>query len=165
PEISMRILLYALFFLAGGTALAQERAIAWVGTNGAGTVVRFDPDHLPRPALILFWATWCPYCKALMPHLQKVRDAAGADHLDIYAIDIKDDGDPRAELRERGLDFTLITDGDAIAAQYGVKGTPTLLLVNAQGSVAYRMGSDSPDTTEATLREKLHLHPASPAKR
>jgi len=159
----MRIVFCVLVCLFGGTAFAQDRAIAWEGTDGTGKTIRFDPDHLKRPALVLFWATWCPYCKALMPHLQSVLDAAGKEHLDVYAIDIKDDGDPVAELRERGLHFTLVTDGDDIALQYGVKGTPTLLLVDAKGAVTYRMGSDSPDKAEATLREKLHLNPA-PAK-
>ncbi|MCP5091039.1 MAG: redoxin domain-containing protein, partial [Gammaproteobacteria bacterium] len=26
-----------------------------------------------QPVILLFWATWCPYCKALMPHLQSIR--------------------------------------------------------------------------------------------
>jgi hypothetical protein len=74
-----------------------------------------------------------------MPYLQKVYDAAGKDRLDVYAIDFKDeDGDPVAELRERGNTFTLVRDGDAIAALYGVKGTPGLFLVDTTGAIIYQ---------------------------
>ncbi|MEO7325680.1 MAG: TlpA disulfide reductase family protein [Dokdonella sp.] len=158
------IWLLALFLLAV-PAMAQERAIAWEGVGADGKPVRFDPDHLQRPAVLLFWATWCPYCKALMPHLQKVYDDAGKANLDVYAIDIKDDGDPVAELSERGQTFTLIRDGDLIADQYDVKGTPSLLLVDAKGNVIYRrVGGDAPEKVETLLREKLALKSAPVGK-
>ena len=137
---------------------AQDRALAWQGSGVDGKTIRFDPQHLQRPAVLLFWATWCPYCKALMPYLQHVYDAAGKDKLDVYAIDFKDDGDPQAELRERGQTFTLVRDGDAIAEQYGVKGTPGLFLVDAKGDIVYqRSGGDAPEKVEAALRQKLGL--------
>jgi thiol-disulfide isomerase/thioredoxin len=148
--------LLAMFSAAAG---AQQAAPGWEGKGADGRVVRFDPQHRQRPALLLFWATWCPYCKALMPYLQKVYDAAGEDKLDVYAIDIKDeDGDPVAELKERGNTFTLVREGDAIAGLYGVKGTPGLFLVDANGTVIYkRSGGDAPEKVEAALREKLGL--------
>jgi hypothetical protein len=98
-----------------------------------------------------------------MPYLQKVYDATGRDKLDVYAIDFKDeDGDPVAELKERGNTFTLVRDGDAIAALYGVKGTPGLFLVGRSGEIVYkRNGGDAPEKVEAALREKLGL-PGAP---
>jgi len=156
--------LIALVVALPGLVRAADRAIAWEGKGVDGKVIRFDPQHLERPALLLFWATWCPYCEALMPYLQKVQDAAGRDHLDVYAIDIKEDGerDPVATLRDRKLTFTLVRDGDAIAARYGVKGTPGLFLVDRQGEIVYRrVGGDAPEKVEAALREKLGLAPAA----
>ena len=147
-----------LFCLVTSPLLAQDRATAWEGKGADGAMIHFDPQHLPRPAILLFWATWCPYCKALMPYVQKVYDAAGGDKLDVYAIDFKDDGDPATELRERGQSFTLVRDGDAIAEQYGIKGTPGLLLVDVKGDIVYkRTGGDAPEKVEAMLREKLGL--------
>lgn len=154
----MRTLLVALSILLAIPAMAQERAIAWQGAGADGHAIHFDPDQLKRPALLLFWATWCPYCKALMPHLQNIYDAAGRQHLDVYAIDIKDDGDPVAELRARGQTFILVRNGDSIADQYGVLGTPALFLVDREGDIVYRrIGGDSPEKVEGMLREKLGL--------
>ena len=150
-----------LCLVASGAAIAGGKAIAWEGVGADGKAIRFDPTQLKRPAILLFWATWCPYCKALMPFVQKVVDAAGHDRLDVYAIDIKEDGDadPVAELHDRHLSFTLVRDGDVIAELYGVKGTPGLFLVDAHGDIIYkRVGGDAPEKVEAALREKLHLN-------
>ncbi len=156
----MRRWLGLLLCLVAVTSFAQERAIAWEGKGADGKTIRFDPQHLDHPAILLFWATWCPYCEALMPHLQKVYDAAGKRHLDVYAIDIKEDGDPVATLKKRNQTFTLVRDGDAIADQYNVKGTPGLFLVDAKGNIIYHPTSGAPDAVEATLREELKLPPA-----
>lgn len=159
-------LLISLLCLCTVPAGASERALAWQGTGADGQTITFDPAHLQRPALLLFWATWCPYCEALMPYLQHVYDAAGKDKLDVYAIDIKDDGDPVAALQQRKQTFTLVRDGDAIADQYGVKGTPGLFLVNKKGDIIYkRSGGDAPAKVEDTVREKLGLLPAKAGKR
>jgi thiol-disulfide isomerase/thioredoxin len=147
-----------LLCLIVSSLMAQDRAMAWEGKGADGEILHFDPQRMQRPAILLFWATWCPYCKALMPYVQKVYGAAGKDKLDVYAIDIKDDGDPVAELRERGQTFILVRDGDAIAEQYGIKGTPGLLLVDVKGNIVYkRTGGDAPEKVEAVLREKLGL--------
>ena len=152
-------LLGILLAVACIPAEAQRSAPAWDGKGADGGAIHFDPQHLQRPAVLLFWATWCPYCKALMPYLQKVYDAAGKEKLDVYAIDIKDeDGDPVAELKQRGNTFTLVRDGDAIAALYGVKGTPGLFLVDRSGAIVYkRSGGDAPEKVEAALRVQLSL--------
>lgn len=159
---SILLLVLALSFHAG----AAERALPFTGTGAKGESISFDPDHRDRPAILLFWATWCPYCKALMPHIQAVYDAAGRDRLDVYAIDIHDDGDPVAELRDRGQTFTLVRDGDAIAERYGIKGTPGLLLVDPHGDVVYRrVGGDAPEAVESALRERLGIAAAPDTKR
>lgn len=147
-------------------ASAPVKALAWQGKGADGGAIHFDPQRMQRPALLLFWATWCPYCEALMPYLQHVYDAAGKSKLDVYAIDIKDDdGHPAATLRKRKLTFTLVRDGDAIADAYGVEGTPGLFLVDAKGDIEFqRSGGDEPAQVETKLRALLHL-PAAHGKR
>jgi cytochrome c biogenesis protein CcmG/thiol:disulfide interchange protein DsbE len=148
-------ILLSLSFCASAFAAT---APAWQGHGADGKTITFDPQHRQRPAILFFWATWCPYCEALMPYVQKVYDAAGKDKLDVYAIDIKEDGDPVATLRDRKITFTLVRDGDPIAPLYGVKGTPGLFLVDTHGEIVYqRSGGDEPAAVESALRAKLGL--------
>src|SRR5678815_791558 len=94
-SMQIRSLMFlVLACLLATPAVAQDKAIAWQGKGASGETIDFQPQALRGPAVLLFWATWCPYCKALMPYLQHVYDAAGKDKLDVYAIDFKDeDGD------------------------------------------------------------------------
>ena len=164
---NLLLLLMTLGVAFACPAPAADRAIAWEGKGADGKTIRFDPQKLPRPAILLFWATWCPYCEALMPSLQRVLDAAGPAQLDVYAIDIKDDGDPAATLRERRQTFTLVREGDAIAASYGVKGTPGLFLVDRHGEEAGGVGHAA--FVEAACRSRRRRrherhHPGGPAE-
>lgn len=94
------------------------------------------PDDLTGPTIILFWATWCPYCKALMPHLQSILDEHPGQ-VQVLALSIRDDGDPAATLAEYGFDFTLFVAADEVAEAWGVKGTPGLFLADAGGRVMF----------------------------
>lgn len=131
-----------------------QQAPAFSGHGVNATRLRFDPDQRDKPALILFWATWCPYCKALMPALQSLLDEVGQQRLDVYAVDVFEDGqlDPAAELKARHQAFTLVLAGDAIAADYGVLGTPGLFLVGRDGRIQYvRPNGASPVQVRASL--------------
>jgi len=81
-----------------------------------------------------FWATWCPYCKALLPHLQSILIEYG-DDVHVYALNIRDDGDPGAYLAEQGFDFTNLPDADPVMERYGVRATPGLFLVDGQACI------------------------------
>lgn len=87
-----------------------------------------------------FWATWCPYCKQLMPHLQSIKDEYG-DEINIYAINIKENGNPVEYLENNGFDFLLLLEGDDVAEQYNVTGTPGLILVDRDGQSRFNMAT------------------------
>lgn len=107
--------------------------------GSGGEVFRY-PESLRGPTIILFWATWCPYCKALMPHLQSIVDEYGGQ-VQVVALNFRDDDDPAAYLAERGYDFTLILNSEEFAASWGVKGTPGLFLAEQSGRVIFSKGA------------------------
>ncbi len=92
-----------------------------------------------RPTVVLFWATWCPYCKALMPHLQSLLDEYGADRIEVVAIDIWEDNDDdwKSVVLDNGYDFRVLLKGDALAPQWQVRGTPGLFVLAADGTVVF----------------------------
>jgi thiol-disulfide isomerase/thioredoxin len=84
--------------------------------------------------IYFFWASWCPYCKALMPHLQSIVEEYG-DSVRVYAFNIRDDVDPRELMEKAAYDFIVIPQADSLMELYGVKGTPGLFLVDEKGEI------------------------------
>ena len=110
--------------------------------------------NLPRQHdgvdIYFFWASWCPYCKALMPHLQSIQDELG-EQVKIFAFNIRDDVDPRVVLDKQGFDFVLIPQADRLMELYNVKATPGLFLVDGEGVIQlnlYRLINDHDRTKD-----------------
>ena len=113
---------------------AQEVAApAFTLANAAGEQVTLPRAH-DGVDIYFFWASWCPYCKALMPHLQSMRIEYGED-VTIYALNIRDDEDPEHFMAERGYDFVVIPEADSIMDLYGVRSTPGLFVVDGKGRI------------------------------
>lgn len=125
-----------LFALAGAVQAAEPFRLQ----TPAGDTVEFTGKSQPPATILLFWATWCPYCKALMPHLQSVIDQYG-DDVRLLAISVKEDGDPAAFMKEAGYDWTLLMNGDEVAKTYGVSGTPGLFVVDRSGVTRFNLAS------------------------
>jgi thiol-disulfide isomerase/thioredoxin len=127
----------------GGTARAVEQgdaAPAWRATDFAGKTVDFPRVADGKPAILVFWATWCPYCKAFMPRLKGIEADYRARGVKVIAINAKEDGrgDPKGYVQGLGFAPIAVANGDAIAKDYGIQYIPGLLIVDGAGKVAYR---------------------------
>ena len=136
------VLLIALFTTTATAAdFEPAPAPAFDATTTDGATLEF-PGSLEEPAILLFWATWCPYCKQFMPHLQSIVDELGGESVSVYAISVfeEDDGDPVGYVADNGYQFTVIEKGEAIASEYGVRGTPGVFLIDADGQLRWHLG-------------------------
>ena len=108
-----------------------DPAPAWTGTNLVDERTIAFPAVLDgKPAVMLFWATWCPYCKAFMPYAKQIQ----ADYVDqgvqIVTFNAKErgEGDPAAYVASLNFPMVAIADADSIAEQYDVKFIPGLMV-------------------------------------
>lgn len=141
-------LLAAAFALAMSPRLAMgveagDTAPAWVAGDADDRQVVFPEVLNGKPAVMVFWATWCPYCKAFMPYLESILDDYSDQGVRVLAINTREepDGDPRGYLEALGFPLTSIIDGDAIASDYDVHFIPGLMVVDGTGTVSWRRES------------------------
>ena len=118
-----------------------DSAPAWQALSFHNEHVNFPAVAQDRPTVLVFWATWCSYCKAFMPYLKDIQTEYGADRVVILAVNVKErGGDPDAYVKNLDFPVTAIRDGDPIADAYGVEFIPGLMVVDGAGTVSYRRG-------------------------
>lgn len=135
----LTFLFIAFGLFAGGNLAADEIRVApdWTLQSQNGESVTLSEVTAKQPVIVLFWATWCPYCKALMPHIQSVRLEYG-DEIRVLAVHFRDDkGDPVAFIEKAGYDFTLLPDGDEVANLNEVWGTPGLMIIDTDRVIRF----------------------------
>lgn len=119
---------------------AGSTAPAWTLQTGEDETIDYYQDSDNKVSVVLFWATWCPYCATLMPHLEVIYRKYKNKGLKFYAIDIHEDGklDPVEYFTNREYSYTLLLDGDLVAEDYGVKGTPGVYVVDKNKKIIYK---------------------------
>ncbi len=132
---------------------AETVAVApdWQRATTSGDTFQLSQTVRERPVVMFFWASWCPYCKALMPHLQSIRLEYGED-IEIVAVQFKDKADAGEFMQQAGYDFTVVGQAGDIAELYQVFTTPGLLVINANQEIVFDL-RDLPSLPEAKSRK------------
>jgi thiol-disulfide isomerase/thioredoxin len=111
----------------------------WTLNNLAGEPVTLS-DFQGRPTLLVFWATWCPYCKKLLPGIAELHKKYESQGLKVLAVNIFEDWKPEVYWRNHEYTFDTVLEGDDVAKHYGIRGTPGLVFIAPSGKV---LGIDS----------------------
>lgn len=94
-------------------------------------------DYRGTPVVLNFWATWCPPCRAEIPHFQ----SASQKYDGQVAILGLNDGEAPDTVLEFASDYAmtypvLLDTGSAVSVRYRVTALPTTVFINADGVIA-----------------------------
>jgi thiol-disulfide isomerase/thioredoxin len=132
-------LLVAIALIFGlGTAprsSAADDRLQFTGTTLSGAP--FNGASLQgKPAVLWFWAPFCPFCNAEAPGVAQVA-AANPGVTFIGIAGHSDVGAEQAFVSKYGLNFTNLNDDGSIWARYNVPWQPAYVFYRADGSSTF----------------------------
>jgi peroxiredoxin len=90
-----------------------------------------------KKAVVFFWATWCPHCRAQLGKLNKDRAAIEEKGVKIALVDVGESEAVVAKYKEKNnisLDMFL-DENSEVSDAYGLIGVPTFYYVDEDGIV------------------------------
>lgn len=100
-------------------------------------------DYRGKTVYLNFWATWCPPCRAEMPHMEQFYNDFKKDGVEVLAVNLteteKNRDDVPAFVKEFGLTFPVLMDEESEGlVDFKVMAYPTTYVIDKNGIIAER---------------------------
>ncbi len=97
-------------------------------------------EHVGKPALVYFFAPWCPYCSASADNIVRLRQWRAEDKLEIVVVAL-DWETQRAVVEyadKHALNVPVLLGDASVAANWNVYGFPTYYVLDSEHRVVRR---------------------------
>lgn len=99
-------------------------------------------DFRGKDVVLVFWASWCPDCRAEIPEIKAMRQASDSADVEFVSVSFdRDIGTLRSFVAENALPGVQLFDpagkkDSKVAEAFGVKWIPSLYFIDAEGKVS-----------------------------
>ncbi|HEY2584602.1 MAG TPA: redoxin family protein [Tepidisphaeraceae bacterium] len=114
-------------------------------------------DLKGKVVVLDLWATWCPPCRASLPHLNKLWDAMKDKDVKIYAVNEQEEKkDVQGFVDSTKLTVPVLLDSDGkMGGQYGATAIPETVVVGKDGKVKKVFVGFNPGETPEQLKSAV----------
>jgi len=151
------VALVGLGLLSFGCSSSRIKPFEVYSPDGKTT---YDSDSLRgRVVMIDYWATWCQPCHVLQPSIRSISDKYGPRGLVVLGVSNEAPKTVAEYVRKSPLGYTAAMDrGDQVGNQFNVRGLPTIIIIDKDGSLVYNSTvpelKDITSTLDRLLPEK-----------
>ncbi|MGG4169127.1 redoxin domain-containing protein [Rossellomorea vietnamensis] len=102
-------------------------------------------DYQGKKVILNFWATWCPPCKAEMPHMEQYYEKnAKKENVEILAVNLtsQDEGEKAVQQFVDGYELTfpiLMDEKGDIGEEYRAFTIPTTYMIDTNGIIQHKI--------------------------
>lgn len=118
-------------------------------------------DYRGKKVILNFWATWCPPCKAEMPHMESFYKANKDKGITILAVNLTsmDKGKDEVQkfLNDNGLTFPILLDETGmIGTKYQAFTIPTSYIIDTKGVIQKKMVGPMDEATMKGFTDSIN---------
>ena len=90
-----------------------------------------------KKAIVFFWATWCPHCRAAIKELNRDRERIEQEGIKIVVVDVGESPrDVKSYVNKNKIGLEVFLDEEeTVSEQFGIIGVPTFFFVNEAGVI------------------------------
>lgn len=94
-----------------------------------------------RPALLWFWAPWCPTCRSQVPEIERLAKTYG-DDLQVVGVGSLDSATAISDYARQTRGFTahLVDESGAVWKHFGITEQSSFVVLDAAGAETFRAG-------------------------
>ena len=126
-----------------------------------GNTVRLS-DYSGNIIVLEFWATWCPDCREVLPHLQTLSETSEDTGFSLITVSVDTDPETvRAFMNKNGYSFPVLYGGVKVRELFAVKAIPTLYLIDRKGVIQesyVEYGSRGIQKVDQRIRQLIDEH-------
>ncbi len=140
-----------VFAMSPGDSKAKEPAPHFNATTTAGE--KFNNESIKGKVVLLeFWTTWCTYCDAELPFVERLNEEFGSKGLIVLAVNVGESKKTVKKYLEQHPRKTriVLTDNTNLAAMYAAKSYPIYVVIDREGNIA---GMQDGAAGESALRD------------
>lgn len=124
-----------------------------------GSKLSLNEYRKGQPAIVFFWATWCPHCHEELGSLSSQIDTMQSRGIKIVLVNLDESpAEVQAFISRYNLPLEVFLDKDSrIADQYGLVGVPTLFFIDKDGvilSMEHGLPRNYAETFSSYLKKK-----------
>lgn len=123
-------------------------------------------DYKGKTVFLNFWATWCPPCRAEMPHIQQLFENYGKNEGDVIVLGVAgpnfgnetDVAGIKNFLTENQYTFPVVMDtsGTLFTQDYGIFSFPTTFMIDDDGNIyGYVSGALSYENMDSIVQQTI----------
>jgi thiol-disulfide isomerase/thioredoxin len=98
-------------------------------------------EHRGKVVVVVFWASWCPPCRAMIPHERELVEKHRGKPFALLSVNNDEDHDEaRAVMMKQHMtwpNWKTSGTGDPICRNWHVKNWPTIYVLDANGIIRY----------------------------
>lgn len=131
-------------------AAAKEAPDFALPRSGDGKIVKLS-DSKGKVRIVNFWATWCPPCRAEIPHFVSMYKDLKGKGVEIIGISLDQKGDSVVApfVKSNQMNYPVVIGDEKVVSAYGgIRGIPTTFIVDRQGRIVKKFVGLPSDTEE-----------------